>query len=65
MTEIVGTEQLVDKILEMIAANDINTGDWPLDAEPRNEILTNLSWSKMVNEINEREPRMITENGLV
>lgn len=34
MTEIVGTEQLVDKILEMISAADINTGDWPLDAEP-------------------------------
>lgn len=53
------TEELVDKVLEMLELQGESDEDWPDDTVPDEKLIKNLSFTKMVNEINHREPRCI------
>lgn len=53
-----GTEELVEKILTWIEQNEDDT-EWPDDTVPNENLIQNLSYTKMVNEVNHREPRVI------
>lgn len=53
-----GTEELVEKVLLWIEQNEEDQ-DWPDDTIPNEYLIKNLSYTKMVNEVNHTEPRTI------
>ena len=55
LSEVIATEKLIESLLAMIP--DESPHDWPPDTEPNPSIISQLSYTKMVNEINHREPR--------
>jgi len=57
LKSVLATEVLIDKILEMINETDYEKEEWPLDSYPNGHLIKNLSYTKMINEINHREPR--------
>lgn len=66
LQDTLGTEQLIDKILEIITPeNEDEEGDWPLDAHPNDDLVKGLSYTKMTNEINHRELRAFNKAGVV
>jgi hypothetical protein len=66
MNETLTTEVLVEKILKIID-NDCDelAEEWPLDAEPYNDLVNNLSHTKMINEINHKKPRGFSKAGAI
>ena len=52
------TEDLVEKILYWIEENE-DDEDWPDDTVPNDKLIKNLSYTKMINEVNHLEPREI------
>lgn len=52
-----GTEQLVKNILEYLKEQDEEAIEWPVDAVFNPQLKKSLSYSKMINELNHREPR--------
>ena len=54
-----GTEDLVEKILLWIEQNEDDEAEWPDDTVPNENLINQLSYTKMVNEVNHREPRQI------
>lgn len=63
LTEVIATEKLIERLLEMIP--DEQPSDWPTDTEPNPTLINQLSYTKMVNEINHREPRIMTRAGAI
>jgi hypothetical protein len=63
LTEVIATEKLIESLLAMIP--DELPSDWPLDTEPNPSLINQLSYTKMVNEINHREPRTMTRAGAI
>ena len=53
-----GTEELVEKILLWIEQNEEDQ-EWPDDTVPNEFLISNLSFTKMINEVNHKEPRTI------
>ena len=66
VVDVRGTENLVDKILELIKQEDREEHkEWPADADCKEGLSENLSHMKMVNEINHRQPRTQDSKGNV
>mmetsp|Transcript_14013 Transcript_14013/g.23806 ORF Transcript_14013/g.23806 Transcript_14013/m.23806 type:complete len:293 (+) Transcript_14013:368-1246(+) len=65
LNKVLGTETLVDQILEMIGYRfELDQPEWPEDAHPNPKLMKNLSYSKMLTEVNHREPRYLDEGGI-
>ena len=67
-----GTEVLINKILEIINpeeedenAEEFDETDWPIDTIPNPKVRRNLSYTKMINEVNHRNPRKISTSSEV
>ena len=60
-----GTENLVDKILNMVKTDADDLTDWPNDAFENPKLRESLSYTKMLNEVNHREPREIDSSGSI
>lgn len=67
LDEVVGTETLIEKLLQMFDEDKIELEDqeWPEDTIKNPKLIKSLSYTKMKNEINHREPRNITEAGTI
>lgn len=65
LRDVLGTETLIEKILEMLPETSTPDGDWPEDTIANERLLKGLSHTKMVNEVNHREPRVFAESGTV
>jgi hypothetical protein len=65
LQDVLGTEQLIDKILEIITPEEDEEEDWPLDAHPNDDLVKSLSYTKMTNEVNHRELRAFNKAGVV
>jgi hypothetical protein len=53
----VGTEKMIKKILGFLEKQQKKQAEWPVDALFNKKIKESLSYSKMINEINHKEPR--------
>ena len=60
----IDTKKLIDYIQHLIGMGS-KKEDWPIDAEHNPDITKSLSYSKMINEINHREPRAYTSAGQI
>lgn len=58
-----GTEILIEKCLDIVENVDDDVADWPIDTVPSKRLLKGLSHSKMINEINHKEPRAYDKIG--
>lgn len=57
MKRLLATEQIIEKVLGMMDLNPFDDlGNWPADAEKYKGM--KLSESKMINEVNHKEPRI-------
>ncbi len=63
LSEVIATEKLIERLLDMIP--DEQPNEWPTDTEPNPTLINQLSYTKMVNEINHREPRIMTRTGVI
>jgi len=61
--QVVKTQTLVEKLSEVVDTGEDDIGDWPKDCEPLKQLVNNLSYSKMINELDKREPRMRPSGG--
>lgn len=52
-----GTEILIERCLEIVENVEDEVADWPIDTLPNRKLIKGLSHSKMINEINHKEPR--------
>lgn len=65
LESVLGTEILIEKVLGMVKSVEEEIEDWPRDTHPNDDIINGLSYTKMVNEVNHREPRGLTESGVI
>ena len=65
LNSVLKTETLVEKLTRVVEDGEDDIGDWAPDSEPHKDILNNLSYTKMKNEINHREPRTFSKAGLI
>mmetsp|Transcript_42256 Transcript_42256/g.64779 ORF Transcript_42256/g.64779 Transcript_42256/m.64779 type:complete len:244 (-) Transcript_42256:3056-3787(-) len=65
LKNVLATEVLIDKLLRVIEDEPAPAEEWPQDAHPNDRLVETLSYSKMINEVNHREPRGFTEAGVV
>ena len=61
---VIGTEILIDKMLSILGHDGDDLKNWPMDTIPNEKVRKNLSYSKMLNEINHREGRILDKEGL-
>ena len=62
----VPTKNLIDSILANFYAEEQEEKiDWPIDTNHNPKIKTSLSYSKMINEVNHREPRAYSKAGQI
>ena len=61
--QVVRTQTLVEKLSEAVDTGEDDIGDWAQDCEPLKRLANNLSYSKMKNELDKREPRMRSGDG--
>mmetsp|Transcript_27946 Transcript_27946/g.42242 ORF Transcript_27946/g.42242 Transcript_27946/m.42242 type:complete len:487 (+) Transcript_27946:260-1720(+) len=64
LKQTLGTETLVDKIIEMVEGKE-DLQEWPIDAHENPNLRESLSYTKMINEVNHREPREIDSSGTI
>mmetsp|Transcript_1146 Transcript_1146/g.2103 ORF Transcript_1146/g.2103 Transcript_1146/m.2103 type:complete len:111 (+) Transcript_1146:1069-1401(+) len=57
LKNVMTTEVMIDKLLRVIESEPKTNVEWPYDAFPNGRLNNNLSFTKMVNESNHREPR--------
>ena len=65
LRNVLSTQILIDRMIKVIEDEPKAPEDWPEDAHPNDDLVQSLSYTKMINEINHREPRTYTEAGIV
>lgn len=57
----VDTSDLINKVLKSLETKEPDEFEWPIDANYNPSLKQSLSYTKMVNEVNHREPRYMTK----
>lgn len=67
LTKVLGTEILIEKIMKMLHLEEDEEWlkEWPVDCNPNEDLQHDLSYTKMQNEINHREPRGFSLAGTI
>jgi hypothetical protein len=63
MSNFIGTEQLIDRLLTRLGHTDDELKDWPADAAFNEHLKKRLSFSKMKNKINDAHMRTRDKDG--
>ena len=64
LSNYIGTEVLIDKLLTKLGHAEDELKEWPPDAVFNEHIKKRLSYSKMINKINDRHMRNISADGI-
>jgi hypothetical protein len=65
LKKVMTTEVMVDKLMRVINSEPKTKSEWPKDAVPNLRLNCNMSFTKLINEINHKTPRKFNQSGIV